>query len=67
MNLAVARGPGLPAIRLSAMERKRYVRWWLEESGLSRAELRFIAGGLWTGPVPQLELATPRSRFEAAR
>lgn len=31
---------------MSDAERERYRRWWLEESGLSREELREIAVGL---------------------
>jgi hypothetical protein len=34
-------------IRLSIAERDRYVRWWLESSGLSRAQLRAIASALF--------------------
>jgi hypothetical protein len=31
---------------MSEAERKRYQRWWIEESGLSLCELREIAVGL---------------------
>ena len=34
---------GLRSIPMTAAERVRFTRWWLEESGLSRRELREIA------------------------
>ena len=37
-----------PALKLTPAERERFRRWWLEESGLSRRELREIAVGLST-------------------
>lgn len=47
-----ARGKGRRAmgqrvlVQLTAAERGRYQRWWIEQSGLSRAELINIAIGL---------------------
>jgi hypothetical protein len=38
-----------PAAELSAEEREKYRRWWLEESGLSAAELYEIAVGFSYG------------------
>jgi hypothetical protein len=35
-----------PAAELSAEEREKYRRWWLEDSGLSARELQEIADGL---------------------
>jgi len=35
-------------IKMSVTERERYVRWWLEESGLTRAQLRDVAGAMWS-------------------
>jgi hypothetical protein len=55
----------LASVRLTAVERRRYVRWWLEESGLSRTELALIASSLWGAPVARivalLEGAEPAS------
>lgn len=39
-------------IRMSVAERERYVRWWIDESGLTLAQLRQLAGALWAGPGP---------------
>lgn len=36
---------------VSAEELRAYPRWWLEESGLSPAELRDLASCLWSGMV----------------
>lgn len=36
-------------IRMSVAERERYVRWWIEESGLTLAQLREVAGVIWSG------------------
>jgi hypothetical protein len=34
-------------IMMSVTERERYVRWWIEESGLTLAQLREVAGAVW--------------------
>ena len=36
-------------IKMSVAERKRYVRWWIEESGLTLVQLREVAGVIWAG------------------
>jgi hypothetical protein len=33
---------------MTVTERERYVRWWIEESGLTLAQLREVAGAVWT-------------------
>lgn len=43
--------------RTSSRELERYVRWWIEHSGLTERQLRSIAAGLWTSPE---RLAGPR-------
>jgi len=35
-----------PAVKLTEAERMKYQTWWIERSGLSRAELQEIAIGL---------------------
>jgi hypothetical protein len=35
-------------VSLSTAERERYVRWWIEHSGLSTSALRQIATGIWS-------------------
>ncbi len=35
-------------VRMTIAERERYVRWWIEESGLTRGELRDVAARLWS-------------------
>jgi hypothetical protein len=35
-------------IKMSVAERERYVRWWLEESGLTLVQLRAMAGAVWS-------------------
>ena len=37
--------------RMTASERKRYVYWWLKQSGLTPRELRRIATGIWSDRV----------------
>jgi hypothetical protein len=32
---------------LQPVERERYVRWWIERSGLSERQLRTIATAIW--------------------
>ena len=34
-------------IRMTVAERERYVRWWIEESGLTLVQLREVAGAVW--------------------
>jgi hypothetical protein len=34
-------------IKMTVAERERYVRWWIEESGLTLVELRDVAGSFW--------------------
>jgi hypothetical protein len=34
-------------IKMTVAERERYVRWWIEESGLTLVELRDVAGSVW--------------------
>ena len=41
----------VPEIRMTAVERERYVRWWLERSGLTARQLREIATGIWSDRV----------------
>jgi hypothetical protein len=36
-------------IQLRPWERKRYARWWVEQSGLPLQELRDIATAIWSG------------------
>ena len=47
---------------MSVAERERYVRWWIEESGLTLVQLRDVAGAVWSdhGP-PRLPDVTTRS------
>jgi hypothetical protein len=33
---------------MSVAERERYVRWWIEESGLTPVQLRDVAGAVWS-------------------
>jgi hypothetical protein len=56
-------------IRMSVAERERYVRWWIEKSGLTLGQLREIAGAVWShqtspdDPAPgAAPRATPRAR-----
>lgn len=35
-------------ITMSVAERERYVRWWIEDSGLTLDQLRDVAGGVWS-------------------
>jgi hypothetical protein len=37
------------AIKMTLVERRYYVRWWIERSGLTREQLRQIATGMWSG------------------
>jgi hypothetical protein len=32
---------------MTIAERERYVRWWVEESGLTLVQLREVAGTMW--------------------
>jgi len=36
---------------MTTRERARYVRWWIERSGLTAVELREIATGVWADRV----------------
>ena len=60
---------GMPAalVRMSVSERERYVRWWIEESGLSLAQLREMAGAVWArqGTAELQRVVTPRKRRPA--
>jgi hypothetical protein len=38
---------------MTIAERERYVRWWIEESGLTRRELRRVAATVWGGREPE--------------
>jgi len=49
---------GQRRVTLTPRERRRYVRWWLEESGLRQDELIRIAMGL----RPEREVTRPRAR-----
>jgi len=33
---------------LTAIERRRYVHWWIYSSGLTKTELREIATAMWS-------------------
>ncbi len=35
-------------IEMTVRERQRYVRWWLDHSGLTPRELRRVATGIWS-------------------
>ncbi len=41
----------LQEARMTAAERERYVRWWLERSGLTARQVRAIATGIWSDRV----------------
>ena len=34
-------------------ERERYVRWWINCSGLTKDELRRLATGMWSDRFPE--------------
>jgi hypothetical protein len=34
-------------VQMTIDERERYMRWWIEESGLTLLELREVAGAVW--------------------
>ena len=34
-------------INMTVDERRSYVRWWLERSGLTPAQVREVASGIW--------------------
>ena len=38
-------------VQMTPRQRARYVRWWTELSGLTAAELREIATGIWADRV----------------
>ena len=38
-------------VHMTTRERARYVRWWIERSGLTAVELREIATGVWADRV----------------
>jgi hypothetical protein len=38
-------------IEMTLNERERYVRWWVERSGLTSHQLRQIATGIWSDRV----------------
>jgi hypothetical protein len=49
---------------MSVAERERYVRWWIEKSGLTLGQLREIAGAVWspeTSPDDPAPGAAPRT------
>jgi hypothetical protein len=35
-------------VEMTALERRRYVHWWIHSSGLTKKELRQIATAVWT-------------------
>lgn len=43
----MSRMPKYPVINSTPTERLRYQRWWIEDSGLSRDDLRRIASRIW--------------------
>ena len=45
-------------VRMTERERERYVRWWIEQSGLSPRSLRLIATGIWADYIPVPEPAS---------
>jgi hypothetical protein len=54
-------------IDMSIIEREHYVRWWIEESGLSPFQLRQVATELWSdrlemplGDQPSFEVRSAR-------
>ena len=61
-------------IKMSVAERERYVRWWIEESGLTPVQLRQVAGVIWAGHdelfdpdvrTPAISRPRPSSRRES--
>lgn len=42
-------------VRMTVLERERYVRWWIERSGLTARQLRQIATGIWSDRVLEEE------------
>ena len=38
-------------ISMTVDERRSYVRWWLERSGLTPAQVREVASGIWLDRV----------------
>ena len=48
------------ALKLTALERERHVRWWIESSGLTGEELRRIATDVWADRV-LAEVMDPRA------
>ena len=38
-------------VELTALERRRYVHWWIYSSGLTKKELRQIATAMWSDRV----------------
>jgi hypothetical protein len=38
-------------VEMTLQQRARYVRWWIEASGLTATELREIASGVWADRV----------------
>ena len=41
-------GPTKVRVELTAIERRRYVHWWIYSSGLTKTELREIATAMWS-------------------
>jgi hypothetical protein len=55
-------------IQLRPRERKRYARWWVEQSGLPLTELRDIARAIWSDHVlDQPGNETQPGQFDPAR
>jgi hypothetical protein len=57
-------------VRMTAVERQRYVDWWVRHSGLTPRQIRQIATAIWTDRL--LDEATdewhpgePERRFES--
>jgi hypothetical protein len=49
-------------VRMTVAERERYVRWWIEESGLTPTELREVAGAVWVDESPHSKVVGRRVR-----
>ena len=56
-------------IKMTVAERERYIRWWIEESGLTLVQLREVAGVIWAGretllgpDVASAEVSRPSAR-----
>jgi hypothetical protein len=49
-------------VELTSSERRRYVHWWIHQSGLTKRELRQIATALWSDRVMAENAASRSSR-----